>query len=74
MSRALFAELREVVPVSVGAEGAVPVLVWAFGHRDMLSPFALLFWSEQSERSVLTSWSALLGFKTEDRDFLGRWR
>ncbi|CAE8658280.1 unnamed protein product, partial [Polarella glacialis] len=65
-SRALFRELRQVKfdGMCWDWDGNLPLV---------LHPQALLFWTDHSERNVLTSVAALLNVPKSERDFLGRW-
>ncbi|CAE8672430.1 unnamed protein product [Polarella glacialis] len=65
-SRALFRELRQVKfdGSTWDWDGVLPLV---------LHPQALLFWTDHSERNVLTSVAAFLNVSKADRDFLGRW-
>ncbi|CAE8608117.1 unnamed protein product [Polarella glacialis] len=65
-SRALFRELRQVK-----FDGAC--WSWDCGQPLVLHPQALLFWTDHSERNVLTSVAAYLGVQKSERDYLGRW-
>ncbi|CAE8676146.1 unnamed protein product [Polarella glacialis] len=64
-SRALFRELRQVKfdGSTWDWDGVLPLVL----HSQ-----ALLFWTDHSERNVLTSVAAFLNVSKADRDFLGR--
>ena len=47
--------------------------VWSFSFEALVPEGASHYFSEHGERSLLSTWTAALGFDKEVRDLLGRW-
>jgi hypothetical protein len=64
LGRALLTTLR--VPVK-GPQG------WIASEQELVDPKIASFWSEHSERHVLTRWATIMQIPKEDKNQIGRW-
>ena len=69
ITRAILKELRPPIPTKDGGAG----LCWKVGEGLLLPSDAALFWTEHSDRSLLTSWGAALGYTQDVLNRIGRW-
>jgi hypothetical protein len=46
---------------------------WTASEQELVDPKLASFWSEHSERHVLTRWATIMQIPKEDRNQIGRW-